>query len=113
MLGQTSRVNHSKQSSYIHTYTNPEISIVFVVTERLHLTTNTLNVKHFTFTNKIYIPNLITAEVLLSSKLQFTTKTQNIHLNHMDTTDRGLSHPLGPRAVVNLWVQCLFISIKS
>ena len=41
MLGQTSKVNHSKQ--FIHTYLCPEMRDVFVVIERLHTTTNTLN----------------------------------------------------------------------
>jgi len=45
MLGQTTKVIHSKQfiHTYIHTYLCPEMRDVFVVIERLHTTTNTLN----------------------------------------------------------------------
>jgi len=48
MLGQTSKVNHSK-TKFIHPYICQEMSVGFVVTERLHSTTNIFSTSMMSF----------------------------------------------------------------
>jgi hypothetical protein len=102
ILGQTLRVSSlHKRSSYKH-MSGSECFLSLI--ERLRSTINTLNVLVTVIIHLRYtFPNLITVYFVLFMKSQFTTNAQNaLHLNHMDTSEHGLSHHIrGLGAVTN------------